>query len=51
LAYIKRHGFEPLSKLIARFKGAAIEIAATAAKEALKEWLRRKGITFLDHLL
>jgi hypothetical protein len=49
-AFVKRNGFEPLSILLKRFGPAAIGLVATAAKEALREWLRQKGITFLDWL-
>jgi hypothetical protein len=48
--YLRKYGFEPLGALMRRFKDAAIGIAATAAREALRDWLRRKGITFLDDL-
>jgi hypothetical protein len=44
-----RIGFERLSMVIRRFGGTALEIVATAAKEALKEWLKKKGIGFLDY--
>jgi hypothetical protein len=50
LAYLREFAFAPLSKLLRRFKDAAIGLAASVAKEALKDWLKRKGITVLDDL-
>ncbi|MGA7711292.1 MAG: hypothetical protein WCA81_05280 [Rhizomicrobium sp.] len=37
-------------KLIQRFKGAAIAIAATAAKDALIEFLKQHGVKVLDSI-
>jgi hypothetical protein len=51
LAYLRQVAFPALSKLLIRFKDTAIGLAASVAKEALKDWLKRKGITFLDDLL
>jgi hypothetical protein len=48
--YIRRYAIEPLSMLIRRFGPSAIGLIATAAKEALKEWLKKRGIFFLDEL-
>jgi hypothetical protein len=50
LAYLKEFAFAPLAKLLRRFKGAAIGLAASVAREAIREWLKRKGITLLDDL-
>ena len=50
LPYLQKYGAEPLSILIRRFGSSALGIAATAAKEALKDWLKRKGINFLEWL-
>jgi hypothetical protein len=50
VAYLREFAFAPLSKVLRRFKDAAIGLAASAAKEALKDWLKRKGIAFLDWL-
>jgi hypothetical protein len=48
VAFIKQNGLQPLSLLMRRFGPAAIGLLVTAAKEALREWLRQKGITILD---
>jgi len=48
--YIRRYAIEPLSLLIRRFGQAAIGLLATAAKEAFKEWLKKRGVFFLDGL-
>jgi hypothetical protein len=50
LPYIRRYGIEPLSMLIRRFGPSAIGLLATAAKEALKEWLKKRGVFLLDDL-
>lgn len=49
--YLREFALEPLIILVRRFHEAAIGVAATAAKEAIKEWLKRKGINFLDGVL
>lgn len=49
-AYVKRNGLDTLSRLVRRFVGAAKELAFAAAREAVKDWLRKRGITFLDHI-
>jgi hypothetical protein len=50
LPYLRRYAIEPLSMLIRRFGPSAIGIIAAAAREALKEWLRKRGVSFLDNL-
>jgi hypothetical protein len=50
LSYLKRYAWEPLSILVRRFGPAALGLVATAAKEAIKEWLKKKGIVLLDDL-
>ena len=46
--YIRRYALEPLSMLVQRFGKAALGILASAAKEAVKEWLKKRGISILD---
>ena len=46
--YIREFAIKPVEILIRRFGVAAIGITAEAAKAAIKEWLKRKGVTFLD---
>lgn len=46
--YLNTFALEPLTKLIQRFKGAAIAIAAAAAKDALIEFLKQHGVKILD---
>ncbi len=48
--YLREFAIEPLLILGRRFGKAAIGIAAEAAKAVLKEWLKKKGITFLDNI-
>ncbi|MDZ4366456.1 MAG: hypothetical protein U0987_05430 [Afipia sp.] len=48
--YLNEFAIKPLRILIDRFGGAAIGLAAVAAKEAIKDWLKKKGIAFLDDL-
>jgi hypothetical protein len=49
--YLKNFALEPLTLLIKRFGQAALGIAAASAKEAIKSWLKGKGISFLDDIL
>jgi hypothetical protein len=49
--YLSEFAFKPLAIIIKRFGGAALGVAAAAAKEALASWLKSKGISFLDGLL
>ena len=49
--YIRRYGIEPLSLLTRRFSKAAHEVTVAAAREALKAWLVKHGLGWLDHLL
>jgi hypothetical protein len=51
VAWAKMSLFEPLQRLVNRFGPAAIGVAATVAMEAIKEWLKKKGINFLDWML
>jgi hypothetical protein len=50
LPYLRRYAIDPLSMLIRRFGPSAIGLIATAAKEALKEWLKKRGLFLLDDL-
>src|SRR5205823_6541518 len=50
LGYIRKYAVGPLGTLLMRFKENALGLAASVAKEALREWLKRKGITFFDGL-
>jgi hypothetical protein len=47
--FIKRKIIEPLGRIIVRFGKASLGVIAEAAKQAFLEWLKRKGIYFLDH--
>jgi len=46
--YLKNFAFEPLGRIAKRFGQAAIGLIAASAKEALKSWLKSKGVNFLD---
>lgn len=46
--YIREFAIKPIGILANRFGKAAIGVAAEAAKAAIKEWLKKKGLTFLD---
>jgi hypothetical protein len=48
LGYLRKYAFEPLAILIQRFRGAAIAVAATAAKDALIDFLKEHGVKLLD---
>jgi hypothetical protein len=48
--FIRAYGIDPITRLARRFGGTAIELLVAAAKEALKEWLKKRGIGFLDGL-
>jgi hypothetical protein len=50
VAYLKRYALEPIGILLQRFKSAAIAIAASAAKEALIDFLKEHGVKFLNLL-
>jgi histone H3/H4 len=50
LAYLREFAFAPIARLLRRFGPAAIGLAAAAAKEALKDWLKKKGIVLFDDL-
>jgi hypothetical protein len=49
--YLQEFAIKPLGIIIKRFGGAAIGIAAVAAKEALSTWLKSKGISLLDSFI
>jgi hypothetical protein len=49
--YLREFAFKPLGIVIKRFGGAAIGIAAVAARESLVSWLKSKGISFLDDIV
>ena len=49
--FIKRKIMYPLGQLTLRFGKGAVGILAEAAKQAILDWLRKRGITFLDHFL
>lgn len=48
--YLLEFAFKPLEIVVKRFGGAAIGIAASAAKDSLAAWLKSKGVSFLDDL-
>jgi hypothetical protein len=48
---IKTFALEPLNAVIKRFKGAALELAAAAAKDAILSWLKVKFGALLTWLL
>lgn len=48
--YLKNFAVDPLVLLVRRFGGAAIGLLASSAVEALKIWLRKKGIAVLDDI-
>jgi hypothetical protein len=50
-AFVKRNALEPLAVLTRRFADAALGISATAAREALTEWLKSHGQELLKKLL
>lgn len=50
VAWMRTFAFDPLAALLRRFKDAALGLIAAAAREALKEWLKRHGITILDDI-
>ena len=45
-----RSGLEGMTKLTRRFGDASLGIAAALAKEAIKDWVRKRGVTLLDWL-
>lgn len=47
--YLSEFAFKPLATLIIRFGKASLGITAAAAKEAIKDWLKKKGVNFLDN--
>ncbi len=47
-AFIRRKIMVPLGTLITRFGKASLGVAAEAAKQAVIEWLKSKGLHFLD---
>lgn len=48
--YLQKYVFEPLTLLIRRFKDAAIAVAASAAKEAIIEYLKKHGVEWIARL-
>lgn len=48
--YLKNFVLEPLGILISRFGKASVGVAAGAAKKAVIDWLKSKGINILDDL-
>ena len=48
-AFIKLKIIDPLGRIMLRFGKASLGMLAEAAKQAFLEWLRKKGINFLDH--
>lgn len=50
VAFIRTHGLDVLKKLSRRFKDGTIDIVATAARSALIDWLKTKGIKLLESL-
>jgi len=50
IGYLREFVFRPVGRLAKRFAGAAISAAIEAFKLALKDWLRKKGVDWLDEL-
>lgn len=50
IQYLRKFVVDPLQILIQRFKGAAIAIAATAARDTVIEFLKQYGVKLLEHL-
>jgi hypothetical protein len=48
--YLREFAIEPLSIVIRRFGKASAGLLAGAAREALRTWLKSKGIHFLDDI-
>jgi hypothetical protein len=48
--YIREFALKPIAVLVKRFGTAAIGVAAETAKAAIKEWLKKKGLNFLEGL-
>jgi len=48
VAFLKRYAVEPLNKLIRRFGGAAIGLAAMAARQAIQDYLKKRFGIALD---
>jgi hypothetical protein len=48
--YIQRYLLEPLAIVIKRFKNAAISVIATAAKDAIVEYLKKHGAEWLARI-
>jgi hypothetical protein len=46
--YVKEFGIRPLVILGKRFLGAGTGLFVEAAKSSLKEWLKKRGLSFLD---
>lgn len=46
--YLRRYAVEPISMLAKRFSKTALEITIAAAKEAIKTWLTKHGLGWLD---
>lgn len=47
--FVEHKILRPLGRIIVRFGKASLGVLAEATKQAFLEWLRKKGITFLDH--
>jgi hypothetical protein len=50
LPYIRHYAIEPLAVLGRRFARGALELTITTAKEALKAWLKKHGLDWLNEL-
>jgi hypothetical protein len=48
LGYIKKFGIDPLGIVWRRFKDNALGAAAWIAKEAIKDWLSKRGFPFFN---
>lgn len=48
--YVKNFILEPLGVIIERFGAASVGIAANAARKAILEWLKSKGINILNDI-
>lgn len=48
--YLRKYAIEPLNVLLTRFRDAALSVAATAAREAIIEFLKQHGSKALEHI-
>jgi hypothetical protein len=51
LPFVRKYALDPLTTLIRRFKGAAMAIVATGARDAIVEFIKQHGIKILEYLI